>query len=163
MIRRVFILLLTASTLACVAASVIGYVAPRDVGIPPFGGHSITLRFVSWSKLGVTHAYHVDASLPWSDWSWSVGTQIELDRRLTHRGTTWRTGVSEWLVSLWIPFAGSAIYPFATLVLWWRRRPPPGHCQDCGYDLTGNVSGVCPECGTGVDPGAPAKGEKEPE
>ena len=27
---------------------------------------------------------------------------------------------------------------------------PPGHCQKCGYDLTGNVSGVCPECGTEV-------------
>ncbi len=23
----------------------------------------------------------------------------------------------------------------------------PGHCGQCGYDLTGNVSGVCPECG----------------
>lgn len=21
------------------------------------------------------------------------------------------------------------------------------HCQQCGYDLTGNTSGVCPECG----------------
>ena len=27
------------------------------------------------------------------------------------------------------------------------RRPPPGHCRRCGYDLTGNVSGRCPECG----------------
>ena len=25
-------------------------------------------------------------------------------------------------------------------------RMPPGHCP-CGYDLTGNVSGTCPECG----------------
>ena len=23
----------------------------------------------------------------------------------------------------------------------------PGGCSTCGYDLTGNVSGVCPECG----------------
>jgi hypothetical protein len=22
-----------------------------------------------------------------------------------------------------------------------------GHCRKCGYNLTGNVSGVCPECG----------------
>lgn len=28
---------------------------------------------------------------------------------------------------------------------------PPGHCQTCGYDLTGNLSGVCPECGTEVE------------
>jgi len=28
------------------------------------------------------------------------------------------------------------------------RRPQPGHCRQCGYNLTGNVSGTCPECGT---------------
>lgn len=36
-----------------------------------------------------------------------------------------------------------------TALLWWRDRPfPSGHCRQCGYDLTGNVSGRCPECGT---------------
>ncbi len=36
--------------------------------------------------------------------------------------------------------------------LWWldRRRPKPGYCQSCGYNLTGNVSGVCSECGTTI-------------
>ncbi len=28
-----------------------------------------------------------------------------------------------------------------------RRKHPPGHCQRCGYNLTGNTSGTCPECG----------------
>ncbi len=28
----------------------------------------------------------------------------------------------------------------------WRRRRR-GRCQKCGYDLTGNLSGGCPECG----------------
>jgi hypothetical protein len=27
-----------------------------------------------------------------------------------------------------------------------RRRS--GQCAQCGYDLTGNLSGTCPECGT---------------
>jgi len=27
----------------------------------------------------------------------------------------------------------------------------PGHCRRCGYNLTGNVSGRCPECGTEID------------
>jgi hypothetical protein len=27
------------------------------------------------------------------------------------------------------------------------RRQLHGQCPQCGYDLTGNVSGVCPECG----------------
>ncbi len=36
----------------------------------------------------------------------------------------------------------------ATGVIWLvdRRRPAPGYCR-CAYDLTGNVSGTCPECG----------------
>ncbi len=28
-----------------------------------------------------------------------------------------------------------------------RRRRERGACVKCGYNLTGNVSGVCPECG----------------
>ena len=31
------------------------------------------------------------------------------------------------------------------------RRHWDVECVACGYDLTGNVSGVCPECGTPVD------------
>ncbi len=30
------------------------------------------------------------------------------------------------------------------------RRQHHGACVTCGYNLTGNVSGVCPECGTGL-------------
>jgi hypothetical protein len=43
---------------------------------------------------------------------------------------------------------------FLGLFIWttwaWVRKPrrPRGHCRSCGYDLTGNVSGVCPECGS---------------
>ena len=45
---------------------------------------------------------------------------------------------------------------------WWRdlRRPPPTHlCRACAYDLTGNVSGICPECGTPLTPGAGGGGD----
>lgn len=31
-----------------------------------------------------------------------------------------------------------------------NRRSKLGLCLNCGYDLTGNVSGVCPECGSEV-------------
>jgi len=50
---------------------------------------------------------------------------------------------------LWLPLVVATVL---TATLWWRdrRRIPPGHCQKCGYNLTGNVSGVCPECGTAV-------------
>jgi hypothetical protein len=45
-----------------------------------------------------------------------------------------------------------ALMAIPTALLWWldRRRIPPGHCQKCSYDLTGNVSGICPECGTPI-------------
>ena len=33
----------------------------------------------------------------------------------------------------------------------------PKRCDRCGYNLTGNVSGTCPECGTAVEAGAVAE------
>lgn len=37
------------------------------------------------------------------------------------------------------------------LVVYWRRtRRRFDTCQQCGYNLTGNISGVCPECGTAM-------------
>ena len=34
-------------------------------------------------------------------------------------------------------------------ILFWRRLfYPKEHCQSCGYNLQGNITGICPECGT---------------
>lgn len=33
-----------------------------------------------------------------------------------------------------------------------RRRSPPGCCPACRYDLTANTSGICPECGSPIEP-----------
>lgn len=32
-------------------------------------------------------------------------------------------------------------------LLWMRGRTLPNPCINCGYNLTGNVTGTCPECG----------------
>ena len=59
----------------------------------------------------------------------------------------------EWLfVSLsWLLV--TAPITVTTAALWWYdHQPPPGYCEECGCDLTGNVSGICPECGEYVVP-----------
>jgi len=66
---------------------------------------------------------------------------------------------------LWLPLAWYLAYvgvlSVAMLFVCWCRGPRPrwrsggkdsgdypvGYCQACGYDLTGNASGRCPECG----------------
>ena len=36
-----------------------------------------------------------------------------------------------------------------------KHRFPHGHCQQCGHNLTGNLSGACPECGTKINSAEP--------
>lgn len=45
--------------------------------------------------------------------------------------------------------AGCLACFIATAVLWWqtRRRLAPHQCRECGYDIKGVKSGICPECG----------------
>ena len=56
-------------------------------------------------------------------------------------------------VPLWMPFMLLAAYPTLAFIrgpLRRRRRRKRGECVACGYNLTGNVSGVCPECGAEI-------------
>jgi hypothetical protein len=52
-------------------------------------------------------------------------------------------------IPLWMPLG---LVSLPTAILWHldRRRPAPGACR-CGYNLTGNVSGACPECGRALE------------
>lgn len=53
------------------------------------------------------------------------------------------------LIPLWFVFAMVAL---PTVYLLYRdfRAIRPGHCRQCGYNLTGNSSGICPECGAKI-------------
>jgi len=47
----------------------------------------------------------------------------------------------------------AALYPTVRVIAEKRRsivRRRKGLCVSCAYDLTGNVSGICPECGTRI-------------
>lgn len=73
--------------------------------------------------------------------------------RVTRVGTTNpnRSPLQEFLHAS--PAIWSIVW-FIGLVVILRRTPPAPvdltRCQTCGYDLTGNTSGVCPECGLAV-------------
>jgi len=57
----------------------------------------------------------------------------------------------DWWFALpvWVPLF--FMVGICVLLLWkGRGRAGENDCQACGYDLTANVSGTCPECGTPV-------------
>lgn len=71
---------------------------------------------------------------------WSIGW------RYMH----WTPGIpafprASFSLPLWFPLL---VMLFPTAHAWRRyRMARRGRCWNCEYDLTGNVSGVCPECG----------------
>jgi hypothetical protein len=57
-----------------------------------------------------------------------------------------RIAVPCWLTEMFL-----LILPVAWLLFVYRQRMRcPDGCITCGYNLTGNISGVCPECGTPI-------------
>jgi hypothetical protein len=117
----------------------------RVFDLPP----SVTLAPVFLAGLS-NGSIRVYRNAAWSQGrpEWSVSVAEGSPRWLpSSRSYTGAQGVQfEIEIPLWMPFSIVAI---PTAFLWWRdrRRIPPGHCRKCGYNLTGNVSGVCPECG----------------
>ena len=88
---------------------------------------------------------------------WSLDPQVRPRLRLStstllpaikdDRDGDWRVELP-----LWLPFL---ILLIPTLLLWRRdwRKPRSGCCPRCDYDLTGNTTGRCPECGTPCESG----------
>ena len=87
---------------------------------------------------------------------------ISLSRAYVYAGQRrfdwdWPTAVSEasgysyLAFPLWIPF----LFALIGFGIFGRlsRKSSPGCCCECGYNLTGNMSGICSECGALVDRG----------
>ncbi len=62
-------------------------------------------------------------------------------------------GYARYVVPFWFAFSVFATYPAIALttsicgLLRRERRRKQCLCEHCGYNLTGNESGFCPECG----------------
>jgi len=62
-------------------------------------------------------------------------------------------GYVRYLIPLWMPFILFATYPTIAFIrgpLRRYRRRKRGLCIRCGYNLTGNTTGVCSGCGAGI-------------
>jgi len=91
----------------------------------------------------------------WEGESRGILPSLRRTARLTATGSAFQE--SCWLdLPLWIPFVLCVAYPTVVLVrspyLFRKRyRRKHGLCIRCAYNLTGNTSGICPECGTRID------------
>jgi len=76
--------------------------------------------------------------------------RAQMDRGLSFgfRHYEFPAGQSTYFIAHWLAILVPWLF---FVVVWrWKKRKPKGHCQSCGYDLTGNTTGVCPECNTAV-------------
>ena len=86
---------------------------------------------------------------PWghrADWFWGVEySRLSFQKPLLTDRLIW---LPDWLLA-----TALAVLPIcwiATTSIGWRRSRR-NRCRTCGYNLTANTSGVCPECGTPVE------------
>ena len=136
--RRLRKFILRIGTLLCVliaAAFVASGWWSVAVRMSPHGFWAVThgaVTVCSWKvrlQVGLETAGHEFSLSEWNLWDvWDAG--------------------GLYVIPLYAPFLGVAV---PTLLVWrfWPKPGRPGHCR-CGYNLRGNTSGVCPECGEGI-------------
>ena len=81
-------------------------------------------------------------------------------------GTNRQPGMAQ-IAMLRVPLWLVGVIPLSVATpLWlrqWRRLRLPAGCCPCGYNLTGNVSGRCPECGRLVPAAEPNESVPKPQ
>ena len=66
---------------------------------------------------------------------------LTLPSRYTFMGS-----INLFVIPIWMPTVLIVITTISSFYL--RSRRQAGQCITCKYDLRGNISGICPECGT---------------
>lgn len=114
----------------------------------------------TWASVGVgsglinPNVYHANKITP----GWGIVWPRELGRTF-HWQTWWPAFPLTWHkgaiilsvnIPLWIPTLAFALTGVALRKSSTRHKP--GACKRCHYDLTGNTSSVCPECGAQLEP-----------
>jgi hypothetical protein len=112
-------------------------------------------------KGGEFNFYHSSARPPWDIGAYgSLGRLgFFLDNRTGAAGNA-RIAI---VFPIAVQAAVAAVVPEIWLVIRGRKRSAGDRCRECSYDLTGNVSGVCPECGSRIDGRRVGVGQKIPE
>jgi len=153
MIRRVVIVLLVFLAFTSLAGLMVSFVRPtyeveteRLLGDPARA--SRLWLVLEDGVFRVKHGCLVEGSQPRSARGVDWGVFAFASVGFHNQGAVYRLRTVT--VSLWLLLVAFAFYPVLVLVRgplrwWWFARR--GRCERCGYDLTGNVSGVCPECG----------------
>lgn len=100
------------------------------------------LRFIISTFAGLACA----ALIPWNIVAGVFGPWYE--RQVEEAAYSSEFGMVDLLCLLPAGLAAFALAWFLLGAAFNRRRA--GQCPYCDYDLTGNVSGTCPECGTPV-------------
>lgn len=105
-------------------------------------------EFLSLNFFAPIRSYWLHWREPLGEWLLGNWVPGQIRARVTIRDVT-QIGFR-----LWPPCVLFAIYPTIAFIRGpfrrYRRRKR-GDCVSCGYNLTGNKSGTCPECGRATD------------
>ena len=153
--------------LCCVLAAfwLIGYWRFIQIRICPTSGTPYTAMYLASEGGGVGGSIAHGSDI--RDWQ-----HFHFESRVPMRYRVWLTtrtgfdaGVDRFQASTsaaasapgWFCVLCTAVLPAMWMLRSRRSRHKPGACHFCGYDLTGNTSGVCSECGSPIAEKAEAK------
>ena len=158
--RRLFAAISGMSAFLCLGALTIGMWSRISRPVGPWAGHGLELLASGgWINLS-WYADGADGAELQNVWECRVvGLSVVYQREKNVRfigspayDPSWRGWIAS-IYDCWI-IAVAAVLPALYSISLLRRRSRrnlTASCRSCGYSLTGNTSGVCPECGTPVE------------